>query len=60
MSVLTYILGLPLLAALVLAFVPRNFRVIMRAASIFATFVPAALAIVMFVRFKGAPADAYG
>src|ERR1044071_10379272 len=51
MSVLTYILGFPLITALILAFVPRNFRVIMRAAALVVTFISAFLAVVMFVRF---------
>ncbi len=54
MSILTYILGLPLLAALLLAFVPRNFRVIMRAVAVLATGLSAILALVMFLRFDAA------
>ena len=34
MSLLTYILGVPLIAALMLALVPRNFAVLMRAGAI--------------------------
>jgi NADH-quinone oxidoreductase subunit M len=52
MSILTYIVGLPLLAAIVLAFVPRNFAVVMRFVAIVATLVSAVLAIVMFARFQ--------
>ena len=37
MSTLTYILGWPLLAALVLAFVPRNFRFLARIVALLAT-----------------------
>jgi len=56
MSILTYILGVPLLAAIVLAFVPRNFAVIMRFVAIVATLISAVLAVVMFARFQaGAP-----
>ena len=56
MSILTYIIGFPLLAAIVLALVPRNFAVIMRVVAIAATLVSAVLAIVMFVKFQaGAP-----
>lgn len=51
MSILTYILGLPLLAAIVLAFVPRNFAVIMRFVAVAVTFVSAVLAVIMFARF---------
>jgi len=60
MSILTFILGIPLLAAVALIFVPRNFRVVMRAAAILATFIAAVLAVVMFVRYNGALADADG
>src|ERR1700744_2184359 len=52
MSILTYIIGLPLLAAIVLAFVPRNFAVIMRFVAVATTFVSAVLAIIMFARFQ--------
>ena len=58
MSTLTYIVGWPLLAALVLAFVPRDFRVIMRALAILATGISALLAIKMFILFPGADAEA--
>src|SRR6516164_6078352 len=51
MSTLTYIIGWPLLAAIVLAFVPRSYRVIMRAVAIAATLVSALLAIKMFASF---------
>jgi hypothetical protein len=37
MSILTYIAGWPLLAALLLIFVPRNYRVIIRAIAVLAT-----------------------
>lgn len=60
MSTLTYILGWPLLAALVLAFVPRDFRVVMRGIAILATAVSALLAIKLFVFFPGAMADVDG
>ena len=51
MSILTYILGLPLLAAVLLVFVPGNFRVIIRAIALAATFVPMLLAVKMFCQF---------
>jgi NADH-quinone oxidoreductase subunit M len=51
MSILTYIAGWPLLAALLLAFVPRNYRVIIRFIAVLATFISAALAIKMFCQF---------
>ncbi|MCU0787282.1 MAG: NADH-quinone oxidoreductase subunit M, partial [Verrucomicrobia bacterium] len=60
MSTLTYILGWPLVAALVLAFVPRDLRVVMRGAAILATAVSALLALKMFILFPGSPADADG
>ena len=50
-SILTYILGLPLLAALLLVFVPGNYRVIIRLIALVATFVPMVLAIKMFSQF---------
>ncbi len=52
--ILTLILAFPLATALVLALVPRNYRVVMRAGAIVATFISAALAITMFVGFNGA------
>ena len=51
MSILTYILGIPLLAAVLLVFVPGNYRVIIRAIALAATFVPMVLAIKMFCQF---------
>jgi NADH-quinone oxidoreductase subunit M len=52
MSILTYIFGWPLVAALALIFVPRNYRVIIRAIAILGTFISMALAIKMFCQFK--------
>ena len=60
MSILTYILGWPLLAALLLVFVPRNYRVIIRAIAVLATLIPAVLAVKMFCQYAGAPVDADG
>lgn len=60
MSTLTYILGWPLLAAVVLAFVPRNYRFVMRLVALGATGISALLAIKMFLMFPGAAADADG
>jgi NADH-quinone oxidoreductase subunit M len=60
MSTLTYILGWPLVAAILLAFVPRSFRVVARAVAILATFVSAVLALKLFIQFAGAPASAGG
>jgi NADH-quinone oxidoreductase subunit M len=56
MSPLTYILGWPLLAAVLLTFLPRNFLVVIRAVAIGATLISALLAIKMFVQFAGASA----
>jgi NADH-quinone oxidoreductase subunit M len=51
MSILTYIAGVPLLAALVLIFVPQNYRVIIRFIAVLATLVSAVLAVKMFCQF---------
>ena len=51
MSILTYILGWPLLAALALIFVPGNYRVIVRAVALLATFISMVLAVKMFCQF---------
>src|SRR5262245_1664398 len=51
MSILTLILDLPLVAALVLAFVPRSYSVVMRLVAVAATALSALLAISMFWRF---------
>lgn len=58
--ILTLILACPLVAALVLVFIPRNYRVVMRAAAVLATFLSAALAILMFVQFNTATPGPYG
>ncbi len=60
MSILTYIAGWPLLAALLLLFVPGNYRVIVRAIAVLATFISMLLAIQMFCQFNGAAVDADG
>src|SRR5712691_2975873 len=52
MSILTLIICCPLLAAMVLAFVPRSFRMIMRAAALAATLLSALLALTLFLQFK--------
>jgi NADH-quinone oxidoreductase subunit M len=51
MSILTYIAGWPLLAALLLVVVPRNYRVVIRAVAVLATLVSAVLAVKMFCQF---------
>ena len=60
MSTLTYIFILPLLSAIALAFVPRNFAVIMRAVAVGVTFSTMLLAVLMFWQFNGATADVNG
>jgi NADH-quinone oxidoreductase subunit M len=60
MSILTYIAGWPLLAALALIVVPRNYRVIIRAIAVLATFISAVLAIKMFCGYNCATPDADG
>src|SRR4030095_411152 len=60
MTILIFIFLLPLLGAIALAFVPRNFAVIMRAMAVGVTFVTMLLALLMFWRFNGAAADANG
>jgi NADH-quinone oxidoreductase subunit M len=60
MSILTHIAGWPLLAALLLVFVPGNYRVIIRAIAVLATFISMVLAIKMFCQFGAAIPDADG
>jgi NADH-quinone oxidoreductase subunit M len=60
MSILTYIAGWPLLAALTLVVVPRNYRVIIRAIAVLATLISAVLAVKMFCQYAGATVDADG
>ena len=57
MTTLTLIFVLPLLAAIVLAFVPRNYAVIMRLVAVLATFLSAVLAVKVFCQFNNAPID---
>jgi NADH-quinone oxidoreductase subunit M len=51
MSILTYIAGWPIVAALLLILVPRNYRVIIRAIAVLATLISAVLAVKMFCQF---------
>jgi NADH-quinone oxidoreductase subunit M len=60
MTILSLIFILPLLAAIALAFVPRNFAVIMRGVAVGVTFVTMLLAVVMFCSFNSVPTDASG
>jgi len=58
MSTLTWIFGWPLLMALLICFIPRNYRFVIRLAAIFATFLSMLLAVKMFWQFTNAPAGA--
>ena len=60
MSTLTYILGLPLITAIALSFVPRTYRVIIRGAAVLACLCPALLALKMFVQYGTATAGPTG
>ncbi|HEX7652297.1 MAG TPA: proton-conducting transporter membrane subunit, partial [Verrucomicrobiae bacterium] len=51
MSILTQIAGWPLLAALLLVVIPRNYRVVIRAITVLATLISAVLAVKMFCQF---------
>ena len=52
---LTYLIFLPLLTAVILCFVPRNYAFLMRLASLAATGVTMLLALAVFLRFDSAP-----
>ncbi len=56
MSPLTLIFGLPLLAALLLALVPRNFRFAIRSLALLASFIAMLVALHVFISFDGAAA----
>src|SRR6266851_890708 len=58
MSILTLIICCPFLAAILLVFVPRSFRVIMRAVALAATLLSMLLAVTMFLQFRTG-ADGY-
>jgi NADH-quinone oxidoreductase subunit M len=58
--ILTLIILCPLLAALVLALVPRSFGVVMRAAAVLATFISALLAVLMFLGYNTTTVGASG
>jgi NADH-quinone oxidoreductase subunit M len=51
MSILTYIAGWPLVAALALVIVPGNYRVIIRGIALLGTFISMVLALKMFCQF---------
>ena len=52
MSPLTYIFGLPLLAALLMVLIPRNFKFVIRSLALLATFSSMVIAVVMFCNFR--------
>src|SRR3989442_8993966 len=52
MTSLTFIVALPLLAAVGLAFVPRNFRFVVRLATLATTLIVALLGLLLFSRFN--------
>lgn len=60
MSPLTYIICWPLLMAVILAFVPRNYRFVMRMGALFATLMSFLVALKMFLQFGGAIAEMGG
>lgn len=53
-------MGWPLLAAIALVFVPRNYKVVIRFLALVATAISATLAVIMFVKFGHAPVGASG
>jgi NADH-quinone oxidoreductase subunit M len=58
MSPLTLIFIIPLLAALLLALIPANFRFAIRCLALLATFVSMVIAVVTFCTFDGRPSSA--
>jgi NADH-quinone oxidoreductase subunit M len=52
MSLVTYIFGLPLLAALLMALIPRNFRFVIRSLALLATISSMVIAVVVFCKFS--------
>src|ERR1700692_337458 len=59
-SILTYIAGWPIVAALALVVVPRNYRVIIRGIAVLATLISAVLAVKMFCSYGCQTPDADG
>ncbi|MBI3878621.1 MAG: NADH-quinone oxidoreductase subunit M [Verrucomicrobia bacterium] len=57
MMLLTTLIFLPLLTALLLVLIPANFRFVLRALSLLATFVTMVLAVVLFAKFQPGVAD---
>jgi NADH-quinone oxidoreductase subunit M len=56
MSIVTYIFLLPLLGALLILLIPRNFRFVIRSLALLAAFVSLILAVVMFCKFDAGKA----
>jgi NADH-quinone oxidoreductase subunit M len=56
MSPLTYIFGLPLLAAMLIVAIPRNFRFVIRSLALLATLASLVMAVVVFCEFEGGSA----
>ena len=53
MSPLTYIFGLPLLTAVIIAAIPRNFRFVIRSLALLASLLSMLIAVWVFCHFKG-------
>ena len=60
MSIISFIVLLPLVAALLLCLVPRNYKTVVEAVAWLTTFIVMVLALIMFCHFNGAPAGAGG
>lgn len=60
MSPLTYIICWPLLMAVLLAFVPRNYRFVMRLGALFATLMALLVAVKLFLQFGSVEAGLGG
>src|SRR5438552_11788434 len=52
MSTLTYILGWPLIGAVLVALIPRNYRFVIRVTALLTTLLSMLLAVKMFVQFQ--------
>ena len=60
MSILAFIVLLPLAAALLLCWVPRNYKTVVEAVAWLTTFIVMVLALILFCHFNGAATDADG
>lgn len=60
MSPLTTIFCLPLLAALLIILIPRNYKFVIRSVALFATLASMVVAIMMFCQYNGSPATEAG